>query len=332
MSLPSITTFAASLPSAGSSCENYSKTTFVRGRDTGASIAAYHQGKLVFDLSGGWFDQAQTIPYNNNTLQLVYSASKGVVAAAVALCVQQGLLDYSALVTKYWPEFGQNGKQNTTVEDIVSHRAGLPDSAMPFERYLDWTEMTRSLEQQRPVWPPGSAQGYHGLSYGWLAGELVRRVDPKKRTFGKLIHDEIATRLDAELYIGLPEAKESRVSPLVFQNIQNFLGESMSHIYGVFNEERAHQAEIPGANCITNARSMAKMYASLIGDVNGQPGSRLLREDILRQAVKKSKGPANEIDLTVKFPFPFAMGFMLYDQTYPSLGSSVFGHTGNHHS
>ncbi|CAF5069440.1 unnamed protein product, partial [Rotaria sp. Silwood1] len=144
-------------------------------RDLGASIAVYYQGKLVVDLWGGWFDQARTKPYDNDTLQLVFSTSKGLVAVAVALCVQQGLLDYPALVTKYWPEYGQNGKENTTVADILSHRAGLPNAPPYFEEYLNWTGMIHTLEQQHPLWPPGTTHGYHGLTYGWLAGELVRR-------------------------------------------------------------------------------------------------------------------------------------------------------------
>ncbi len=102
------------------------KQNFAQGLDTGASVAIYHQSLLVVDLSGGWFDLSRTEPYDNDTLQIVFSTSKGAVAAAAALCVQQGLLEYSALVTKYWPEYGQNGKENTTVADVLSHRAGLP--------------------------------------------------------------------------------------------------------------------------------------------------------------------------------------------------------------
>jgi CubicO group peptidase (beta-lactamase class C family) len=122
------------------------KDNFVQGRDLGGSVAVYYQGKLVVDIWGGWFDQSRTKPYNNETLQLVFSTSKGLVAAAVALCVQRGLLNYSELVTKSWPEYEQqNGKENTTVSDILSHRAGLHNHPPLFEQYLNWTAMIHTL-------------------------------------------------------------------------------------------------------------------------------------------------------------------------------------------
>ena len=122
------------------------KQNFARGLDTGASLAIYHQGQLVVDLSGGWFDQSRTKPYNTDTLQIVFSTSKGLVAAAAALCVQRGLLNYSALVTKYWPEYGQTGKENTTVADVLSHRAGSPEHPSSLEQHLNWTAMIQWLE------------------------------------------------------------------------------------------------------------------------------------------------------------------------------------------
>ncbi|CAF4174372.1 unnamed protein product [Rotaria sp. Silwood2] len=126
--------------------------------------AAYYQGSLAFELGGGWFDQSRTQLYDVETLQLVFSTSKGLVAAAVALAVQRGLLDYSALVTRYWPEYGQNGKENTTVADIMSHRAGLPYISTPFEQFLNWTAMIHTLEQMTPLWSPGPAHGYHAYT------------------------------------------------------------------------------------------------------------------------------------------------------------------------
>ncbi|CAF4563727.1 unnamed protein product, partial [Didymodactylos carnosus] len=170
----------------------------------GASLAIYHNGKLVVDLWGGWFDKNKTKPYTNDTLQLVYSTSKGIVAVAVALCVQKGLIDYNELVTKYWPEYGQEGKENTTVADIMSHRAGLPHLGNSFtlDDILNWQTMTDALEKQQPLWKPGTAHGYHAVTFGWLAGELVRRVDPEKRTLRQFIRDEITKPTNTEFYIG----------------------------------------------------------------------------------------------------------------------------------
>ena len=305
------------------------KENFDEGRDLGASIAVYHQGRLVVDLWGGLVDRDCQQPYNDNTLQLVFSTTKGLVAVAVALCVQHGYLDYSALVTKYWPEYGQHGKENTTVADILSHRAGLPYELVPFEDFLNWTAMIQSLEGQRPVWPPGSTHGYHALTYGWLAGELVRRVDPKGRTLGQFIHDEIADAIDMEFYVGLLVEQQSRVSPITFSlSDLQAINQTIQDTFLVYNEPRVRQAEIPGANGITNARSLARLYASLIGELDGGAQPRLLTESILNQAIT-SNTPAGEVDYVFQSPVTvFGMGFWIFDQTYPFPGSNSFGFGG----
>ncbi|CAF2869569.1 unnamed protein product [Rotaria sp. Silwood2] len=304
------------------------RENFVQGRDTGGSIAIYHQGRLVVDLAGGWFDASNTRVYDNETLQLVFSTSKGLVAIAAALCVQRGLLNYSALVTRYWPEYGQKGKENTTVADILSHRAGVPDvSISSFDQYRNWTTMIDLLEQERPVWIPGHAQGYHALTYGWLVGEIVRRVDPQKRTIGEFIRDEIADRIQTEFYIGLPQEFEQRVSPLIFTDVEGILNGSMLTLYNFYNEVETHQAEIPVANGITNARSLACIFASLIGNIDDRKESRLLQAEILQHATTSNTLP-NEIDLILQIPFPFGMGFMLYEHDFPMFGPKSFGHSG----
>ncbi|CAF3961134.1 unnamed protein product [Rotaria sordida] len=258
------------------------RENFVQDRDLGASVAAYYQGSLAFELGGGWFDQSRTKPYDIDTLQLVFSTSKGFVAAAVALAVQRGLLDYSALVTRYWPEYGQNGKENTTVADIMSHRAGLPDISEPFEQFLNWTAMIRTLEQMAPLWPPGSAHGYHALTYGWLAGELIRRVDPKKRSLAEI---------------------------------------------DSFNEPRTHRAEIPAANGIATAWSIARLYSALNTDLDDGKYKRILNEDILKLATR-SNTPEDEIDLVLEEKSSFGMGFSLFHDALSDFGPGIFGHGG----
>ncbi|UJR18413.1 hypothetical protein I4U23_005318 [Adineta vaga] len=296
------------------------RENFIEERDLGGSLAIYYQGNLVVDLSGGWFDKSKTKSYDNHTLQLVFSTTKGLVATAVALCVQRNLLDYSELVIKYWPEYGQNGKENTTVADILSHRAGLPFEFSPFNDYLNWTLMINKLEQGQPVWKPGSTHGYHALTYGWLAGELVRRVDPKNRTLGEFIRDEIAKPLQIEFYVGLPSEQEYRVSPLDWK-ISNETS------YDDFNKNSTHEAEIPAANGITNARSLAKLYAALIGNVENNHYKQILTENILKRATK-SNTPLHEIDFVLNVTTTFAMGFFLMDDVFPLLGPGVFGHQG----
>lgn len=303
---------------------------FVQQHDLGASVAMYHQGRLVVDLRGGSFDEQRTRPYDDTTLQLVFSTTKGLVAIAVALCVQRGLLDYSALVTTYWPEYGQYGKENTTVADILSHRAGLPYVSSPISQYTNWTAMIHTLEQQKPLWTPGTTHGYHAVTYGWLAGELVRRVDPMKRSFGQFVKEEIADRLQIEFYIGLPSEFQHRILPVVpYPSVKNTLNETMLNYFDIWNDPQIHQAEIPAAIGMSNARSIARLYASLIGNIDNVFGHRLLNEDIMKLATK-SNTPLNEIDLVFQYYSVFGMGFHQYDWILPNFGPGTFGHHGQY--
>ncbi|CAF0830240.1 unnamed protein product [Rotaria sp. Silwood1] len=243
------------------------RENFVQQQELGAAVAVYHHGRPVVDLKGGWFDEAKTKLYDDNSLQLVFSTTKGLVAVAVALCVQRGLLDYSALVTKYWPEYGQNGNENTTVADILSHRAGLPYTSSPIDQFRNWTAMIHTLEQEQPLWHPGIAHGYHAVTYGWLAGELVRRVDSKKRSFGQFIKDEIATPLQIEFYIGLPSNIQYHVSPVVpHPDVKNTLNETMKDFFQIWNDPHIHQADNTSNHwdiqCLVNRTPLCITYRS----------------------------------------------------------------------
>ncbi|CAF0763708.1 unnamed protein product [Didymodactylos carnosus] len=317
---------------------------FRDGSELGASLCIYHQGKCVIDLSGGWTDQEHTKPYTRDTLQLVFSTTKGIVAAAVALCVQRGWLDYNELVTKYWPEFGQNGKETITVSDLLSHRAGLPTvDQCVLDDVLNWKSMTDLLAKQKPFWEPGTAHGYHAVTFGWLAGELIRRVDPKKRSVGEFVLNEIAKPMNSEFYIGLPEDKDHRVSPLERKiqigNMPPFtaLAERALTLNGTlsamdpskpntFNSVSIHRAELPAANGITNARSLARIYASFIGDVDGH--ARLLNENTLQQATRCATPEGEPDRILFGIPSTFGMGFMIHGVLAPIFGQGIFGHGG----
>lgn len=301
---------------------------FVDDVELGASIAIYHQGQLVVDLKAGWFDESKSKPYDDETLQIVFSTTKGVVAMAVALCVDKGLLNYTDLVTKYWPEYGQYGKENSTVADLLSHRAGLPHLPLEVDRYKNWTHMIQTLEEMKPLWTPGMQHGYHSVSYGWLAGELVRRVDPEKRSFGQFFKQEIADKLDIEFYIGLPSQLQYRASPVVpFPEVKSILNDTMKYLFTVWNDPETHRSEIPAAIGLSNARSIAKLYAAFIGSLSDCQASRIVRSEIMRSAIK-SNTPANEIDLVLPYYSSFAMGFQRYEDFLPGFGSDVFGHHG----
>ncbi|CAF3016646.1 unnamed protein product [Rotaria sp. Silwood2] len=175
------------------------------GHDIGASLCIYHLGECVVNLTGGWKDaKTKKEPYTPDTLQLIFSTSKGVAAAAVALCVEKDWLDYQA--------------PNILVGDLLSHRAGLPgvDQQLTLDDVFDWSRITSLLAEQKPYWKPGSTHGYHAFTSGFLAGELIQRVDPHHRSYSQFVRDE----LDPEFYVGVSDDKvESRIAPLLFKVI-----------------------------------------------------------------------------------------------------------------
>ncbi|KAK7010016.1 Beta-lactamase domain-containing protein 2 [Biomphalaria glabrata] len=177
------------------------------GLERGASFAAYHKGQCLIDLYGGWSDHEVERHWQDNTLTISWSMVKGVAAVVIARLVDMGLLDYKTEVYKYWPEFEKNDKQNITVEMLMAHQAGLIglDERLHLFDYRDnWTKVERLLAQQKPKWPAGSAQGYHGLTFGMYADALVRKVDKQHRNLSQFFQEEIAQPLDIEFYIGLP--------------------------------------------------------------------------------------------------------------------------------
>ena len=187
---------------------------FADSIELGAGVSVYVGGQPVVDLHGGWIDQQRTEPYSAGHLQLVFSTTKGVAATCLAILAGRGTLDYAEKVAVYWPEFAAAGKSDITVEQLISHRAGLPtlDAKPTLADCLDWPTITKLLAEQAPMWEPGTAHGYHALTYGWLAGELVRRIDG--RNIGRFVQEELSGPLGLDLWIGLPESQEGRVAPL----------------------------------------------------------------------------------------------------------------------
>ncbi len=324
------------------------------GADLGAGVSAFHRGQCVVDLTGGWFDRDKKTEYTSETLQLVFSTTKGVTAVAIAMLVQRGLLDYGAPVAQYWPEFAQHGKQDATVAQLLSHQCGLftVDGEITLQEALDWNTITSRLAATAPSWPIGTKHGYHALTYGWLAGELIRRVDG--RGPGRFVAEEIADPLGIEIFIGLPEQFEPRVSrltnepvdpsaPPVDPEIAKMLADLMgpdspggralslngafgviSEGDGVFNTRAVHAAEIPAANGITNAKSLAIMYAATLAPINGVQ----LISDSMRECVSTTITPSGEADACLIMPTTFGMGFMTHGQFTPYAGSGSYGHPG----
>ncbi|HWE70733.1 MAG TPA: serine hydrolase domain-containing protein, partial [Acidimicrobiales bacterium] len=187
---------------------------FTERGDQGAAFCLYKDGVPVVDLWGGTAEPHAGLAYGPDTLQLVFSTTKGATAVCANLLIERGLLDPSAPVSEYWPEFGAEDKAGLPVEWLLTHQAGLPaiDTTLTLPEALAWDPMIAALAGQKPLWKPGTAHGYHALTYGWLVGEVVRRITGK--SLGAFFAEEVAGPLGLEFWIGLPESEEPRVAPL----------------------------------------------------------------------------------------------------------------------
>ncbi|WPO72376.1 serine hydrolase domain-containing protein [Streptomyces sp. KN37] len=324
---------------------------FAQHGDIGAAVCVYLDGQQVVDLWGGVADPDTGRPWQRDTLQLVYSATKGATASAVHLLVQRGELDLDAPVAQYWPDFAANGKADIPVRWLLSHQAGLVtlDQPVPLTEALAWHPMAAALAAQRPVWAPGTAHGYHGRTWGWLVGELIRRVSG--RSPGRFFADEFAAPMGLDFFIGLPPSERDRVSRMVHrkpdvdfttlppESIPEDLREQVAawrdpnsfsnRAYMVtdpaaidFDSPEVQAAELPASNGIATARGLARMYAALIGEVDGV---RLLTPQTIASATKEQSGGMDQVLVA---PSRFSSGYMLPTQGNPMTGPHSFGHTG----
>lgn len=193
---------------------------FAERGEIGAAVAAYWRGEKVVDLWGGRRTPAGDLPWNEDTMVIVHSATKGLSAMTFAIANARGWLDYDARIARYWPEFAQNGKDGITVRQLLGHQAGLVfvDEHLSLEKLRDLDYLAQVLARQTPSWPPGTRHGYHAMSIGFYMQEIIRRVDPHHRTLGRFFHEEIARPLGIDFYIGLPpeipDARLAMVKPL----------------------------------------------------------------------------------------------------------------------
>ncbi len=188
---------------------------FEEGSELGSAFCVHVEGRKVVDLTGGSFDAAGSRPYGADALQLVFSSTKGATAVCANLLAQRGLLDLDAPVATYWPEFARAGKESMPVRYLLCHQAGVPavDRRLSPEELQAWTPIIDALAEQTPFWKPGTAHGYHAITYGYLVGEVVRRITG--RSLGTFFAEEVAGPLGLEFLIGLPAELEARVSPIV---------------------------------------------------------------------------------------------------------------------
>ncbi|MGP4095252.1 serine hydrolase domain-containing protein [Nonomuraea sp. KM90] len=304
------------------------------GQEVGAAVGVYLHGRKVVDLWGGVADPGTGRRWERDTLQVVFSTTKGVTAACAHLLAQRGELDLDAPVTDYWPEFAANGKERLPVRWLLTHQAGLPvlDRPITPAEALAWEPMVTALAAQRPCWEPGTEHGYHALTYGWLVGEVVRRVTG--RSIGTFLAEEIAAPLDLDLWIGLPEAEQHRVSRLVVPKVDldaltgtdlDTLPEATRDVMAAFadptsltvramsvvtpplnHDDPAEQyAELPSTNGICTARALARFYAALIGEVDGH---RILSPGTLAAATAEQ---VSGVDRVLRMPVRIGTGFGL---------------------
>ena len=320
-----------------------------RERDeVGAALSVVVDGDPVVDLWGGFADQARTRPWDRDTIVNVYSCTKGMAALCLHRLIAEGKVDLDAPVARYWPEFAQAGKERVPVRWLLSHRAGLAAvrEILPGEALFDFDQMAAALAAERPWWEPGTAHGYHAVTFGWLVGEIVRRVDG--RSVGRYFREEIATPLGADFHIGLDEDHHERVaemSPIpmpspdettpqlamvILSDPEGLAARAFTNppslALGV-NHAAWRSAEIPGANGTGSARAMARIYGALArgGAVDGV--HVLDARDVARCAEEQSHGP----DLVLQVPTRFGLGFMLPQEakdTQLGRGAGSFGHPG----
>jgi CubicO group peptidase (beta-lactamase class C family) len=348
------------------------QANFDEGLEDGAAFSAYHRGRKVVDLWGGVADTTTGRPWEEDALVLVYSTTKGATAMCANKLAEEGALDVDATVATYWPEFAQAGKEEVTVADLLSHRAGLAwtDGSLTYDQALAWDPVIEALERQAPSWPPGTAHGYHATTYGWLVGEVVRRISG--RSLGTYLRQEVAGPLGADFFVGLPASEEHRVARLVsflesmragrpltpagdiapggsadpagFEaQVARYLapdgpltkalgapGGALSDP-GVWDDPRLHAAEIPAANGIGDARSIACLYGSCVGPVAtaaGGTGRTLGAGQLDRALVQQTEGPDAVL---MGLDIQWGLGFMLNRGIVAAAGLGgphSFGHFG----
>lgn len=294
--------------------EEFERNFAERG-EVGASVCVMLDGEPVVDLWGGVADRGDGRTWQEDTVSVVFSTTKGVTALCAHILASRGKLDFAAPVTDYWPEFGQAGKENTTVGMLLSHRAGVPMVSTPLAdgAFFDWAGMIAALEKERPVWEPGTRHGYHAFTFGWLVGEVVRRASGL--SLGTFVRTEIAEPLGLDLWLGLPAEIEPRVAtmgpaepqpgdePPKLQVVAatdpeslqaRLMGNTAGYLLGGFDTREGHAAELGAVGAITNGRAVAGMYAALAG--GGAPlvdGAALARMSTVVSAGYDVVGLAN---------------------------------------
>jgi len=322
---------------------------FERRSELGAACCIYHRGEKVVDLWGGVRNEATGEPWEEDTMVIVFSTTKGLAGLAMALAHSQGLFDYDERISKYWPEFAQQGKDKITVRQLLAHQAGLFafDELGDKSTIADLDRLAVVLARQKPAYEPGTEQVYHGISLGYYQSELLRRVDPKGRSIGQYFQDEIAGPLGLDFYIRLPEEipntrlatlRQAKIGvsaiftmpfPLVLaaMNPRSAIRRALLGSLLPLDKERvyARNFEVPSGGGVGTARAIAHAYS-----VFATGGKELgLREETLRQLMAPPVAPLKGFrDGALKVEIAFSLGFTKPSPKNPFGSPSSFGAPG----
>jgi CubicO group peptidase (beta-lactamase class C family) len=323
------------------------RRNFADHGERGAAVALVVDGTSAVDLWDGAADPDTGQPWTRDTLQVVYSATKGVVAACLAMLVDRNALDYDDAVADHWPEFAACGKESITVAQLLSHQAGLSalDEPITLADIADQSTLAARLARQCPLWSPASAHGYHAVTFGFFAGELVRRVTG--RSLGAFIEQEIRQPLGLDLYVGTPSSVDARVGRTVQAGLDTALSDPARPIVqammdpssltsrsmfavpelgmpGAMNGTAVRRLEVPSVNGVADARSLAHLYGALAG---GHADQLFRAETVARATATAVDGD----DVVLLERTAFALGFMKPATGFFAVSpdGASFGHPGN---
>jgi CubicO group peptidase (beta-lactamase class C family) len=331
------------------------RRNFADRGEVGAACTVYRDGTKVVDLWGGYRDGVTRAPWLQDTVVVMFSTTKGVSSLALALAHSRGLLDYGQPVATYWPEFAWRGKSEVTVRQLLSHQGGLPvvDIPLTVADLADLDVLAAALALQRPLWPAGTRHGYHGITLGWYEGELLRRVDPARRSLGRFFADEIAAPHGIEFFIGLPAGFDPQRRATIHGRSKY---ESLLHMREVprgmllgmmrpgslllrsfsnpreltvdtnYNRPDVLAVEIPAGNGIGEPRGVAAAYGAAVSGELGLSAATLAA--LIHPAQVPTGGP---VDVLLGVPAVYSLGYLKPTADYPfgSSAGAAFGTPGN---
>jgi CubicO group peptidase (beta-lactamase class C family) len=320
------------------------RDNFVARNEVGASVCVTRRGETVVDLWGGLAAPKTEAPWTRDTVSIVFSCTKGATALCAHMLIERGALGLHDEVAKIWPLFATNGKEGTTVANMLAHTSPVPHVRAPVRigGYCDFDYMVERVATESAWWEPGTRQGYQGVTYAWTVGNLVRLA--AGQPLGEFFRTEIAEKRGLDFHIGLPESEEHRVAPMLAPDFaeMNMAAKftqalmqpgTLSNLFMTnsgeadFNSREIHAAEIGSANGITNARGLAGLYAPL---ANG--GGGFLRPETIARISRASA--ATHMDATLLQPLRFGLGYMISTDNRQTggdsaiLGETAFGHVG----